>query len=275
MKIRKHKITVTLDWASINKDVQDKAFRMARLAKLGVENQTAADILESEISLSEEDMSLLKRAMTQGLAEVVTMCNQYVWSTSHISDNYIIEDNTLTITLMMPVNFNLAGCESYGQMIHAYIIAKAMTEWFRYTVPARAEEQQALCDNARAEIQKILNARVRMTPHVRTVEIIVGDKKPNVTMLYSLNSSEVFIDIPGQGDFASSRIETTSYRVLTVPASDSEHAKCAAVALPLGYVPYIAGAQAGTQLGKVVYDDKVYTWWTDGKRHEEAFEITY
>lgn len=276
MKIRKHKITITLDWASINKDVQDKAFRMARLAKLGVENPTAADILESEISLSEEDMSLLRRAMTQGLAEVITMCNQYVWSTSHISDNYIIDDDTLTITLMMPVNFNLAGCESLGQMMHAYVIAKAMTEWFRYTVPARAQEQQVLCDNARAEIQKILNARVRMTPHVRALEIIVGDKKPTVTMLYSLNSSEIFTDIPGQGDFEDYKVRTASQRKVTVPSTiDSEHAKCAAAALPAGYVLYIAGKQAGEQLGKVVYDDKVYVWWTDGVRHKEEFEITY
>ena len=85
--IKKHKITVTLDWASINKDVQDKAYRMARLAKLGVDNTTAADRLESEITLGDEDMSLLKRAMSQGLAEVITMCRQYVWNTSHSSDN--------------------------------------------------------------------------------------------------------------------------------------------------------------------------------------------
>lgn len=174
MAIKKHKITVTLDWASLNKDVQDKAYRMARLAKLGVADQAAADRLESEISLGDEDMSLLKRAMAHGLAEVVTMCGEYVWNTSHTSDNYIIKDDDVTLTLMMPVNFNLAGCESLGQMIHAYIVAKAMSEWFRYTVPSRVEEQTVLCENARKEIQKILNARVKMLADVRTIETIVG-----------------------------------------------------------------------------------------------------
>ncbi len=172
--IRKHKITVTLDWASINKDVQDKAYRMARLAKLGVDDATAADRLESEITLGDEDMSLLKRAMSQGLAEVITMCGQYVWNTSHTSDNYVIDSKDVTITLMMPINFNLAGCESLGQMIHAYIVAKAMTEWYRYTVPARAAEQQALQDGARNEIRKIINARVRLSGNVKAIEIIVG-----------------------------------------------------------------------------------------------------
>lgn len=172
--IKKHKITVTLDWASLNKDVQDKAYRMARLAKLGVADHAAADRLESEISLGDEDMALLKRAMAQGLAEVVTMCGEYVWNTSHTSDNYIIKDDDVTLTLMMPVNFNLAGCESLGQMIHAYIVAKAMTEWYRYTVPARVEEQMLLCENARKEIQKILGARVKTLADVKTIETIVG-----------------------------------------------------------------------------------------------------
>ena len=171
--IKKHKITVRLDWMSINKDVQDKAFRMARLAKLGVENPAAADRLESEITLNEEDMSLLRRAMSQGLAEVVTMCSQYVWDTSHTSDNYIIDGKDMTITLMMPMNFNLAGCESLGQMIHAYIVAKAMTEWFRYTVPERVAEQQALQDTARREIRKIISARVKTLAKAKNMEIVV------------------------------------------------------------------------------------------------------
>lgn len=171
--IKKHKITVRLDWTSINKDVQDKAFRMARLAKLGVENPAAADRLESEITLNEEDMSLLRRAMSQGLAEVVTMCSQYVWDTSHTSDNYIIDGKDMTITLMMPMNFNLAGCESLGQMIHAYIVAKAMTEWFRYTVPERVAEQQALQDTARREIRKIISARVKTLAKAKNMEILL------------------------------------------------------------------------------------------------------
>lgn len=171
--IKKHKITVRLDWMSINKDVQDKAFRMARLAKLGVENPAAADRLESEITLNEEDMSLLRRAMSQGLAEVVTMCSQYVWDTSHTSDNYIIDGKDMTITLMMPMNFNLAGCESLGQMIHAYIVAKAMTEWFRYTVPERVAEQQALQDTARREIRKIISARVKTLAKAKNMEILL------------------------------------------------------------------------------------------------------
>ena len=36
--VRKHKITVTLSWQSIESDVENKAYRMARLAKLGGES---------------------------------------------------------------------------------------------------------------------------------------------------------------------------------------------------------------------------------------------
>lgn len=274
MAIKKHKIIVILDWASLNKDVQDKAYRMARLAKLGVADQVAADRFESEISLGDEDMSLLKRAMAQGLAEVVTMCGEYVWNTSHMSDNYIVKDKNVTLTLMMPVNFNLAGCESLGQMIHAYIVAKAMTEWYRYTVPARVEEQMVLSENARREIQKILGARVRMLTNVKVVEIIVGnDGKPTVTMLYA-TSNDYYTEIPGTGNAENVAVKTTNERSITIKADD-EHIKYGYVALPLGYTPLIAGTKVTRQIGKVVYNDMVYVWWVSDIQYSSDFVITY
>ena len=272
--IKKHKITVTLDWASINKDVHDKAFRMARLAKLGAGDTAAGDRLESEITLGDEDMGLLKRAMAQGLAEVVTMCGEYVWSTSHTSDNYIIAAKDVTLTLMTPLNFNLAGCESLGQMVHAYIVAKALTEWFRYTVPARAAEQQALQDAAGKEIRKILNARVRLPGGMKTLQIIVGDVKPAVEMLY-YTDNEVIEEMPTDEDMASHRGHATTERNVRL-AAGMENPISVAVALPLGYTPLIGGRKADITFGKIVHDDKVYVWWgTSYGRFEADFTITY
>lgn len=267
--IKKHKITVTLDWTSINKDVQDKAYRMARLAKLGVDNTTAADRLESEITLGDEDMSLLKRAMSQGLAEVVTMCGQYVWNTSHTSDNYILDGKDVTITLMMPINFNLAGCESLGQMIHTYIVAKAMTEWFRYTVPARAAEQQELQNEVKRDIRKIINARVRTLAGATPMQIIVGDEKPSVTMLYCFDNENIEVT-PSEDTYD---ILSTKARKVQFTAS-AEEPRAVAAALPLGYTPNI-GNEEIKQLGKVVYDDMVYAWWTATSRFENRGEISY
>lgn len=171
--MKKHRITVLLHWASLNKDVQDKAYRMARLSKLSVEDEAAADKLESEVTLTDEDMSLLRRAMTEGLAEVVTMCREYVWSKSHTSDDSIIQEADVTMLLMMPATFNLAGCESLGHAIHAYIVGKAMLEWFRYTAPKRYEEQAAVCVAARKEIETILHARVRTMRSGESLTVIV------------------------------------------------------------------------------------------------------
>lgn len=173
--LKKHRITVKLHWASIEKDVEDKAFRMARLAKLGVTDEDAADKLESELTLTSEDFAMLKRAMAEGLAEVATMCREYVWNKSHYSDDLTLAEGDVTIRLMMPVNFNLAGCLSIGHAIHAYIVAKAMYEWFRYTVPSRAEEQYAICTAARKEIRTIINARVRTARSGQSLTVIVGD----------------------------------------------------------------------------------------------------
>ena len=95
-------------------------------------------------------------------------------------------------------------------MIHAYIVAKAMTEWYRYTVPTRVEEQLLLCENARREIRKILGARVRMLANVRAIEIIIGDDaKPTVTMLYYTDNEKIE-EMPTEG--SPGQIHTTDDR---------------------------------------------------------------
>lgn len=174
--LKKHRITVTLYWTAIERDVEDKAYRMARLAKLGIDDEDKADKLESELSLTSEDMALLKRAMAEGLAEVVTTCRDYVWSKSHNGSNQTVGEEDVVLTLMMPVNFNLACVYSIGQAIHAYIVAKAMLEWFRYTVPSRFVEQQAICLAARKEIRTIINARVRSQRSGKGLLVLTGDE---------------------------------------------------------------------------------------------------
>ena len=269
---RKHKITVTLYWKSIESDVQNKAYRMARLAKLGVTDAAAADRLESEITLTEDDMVLLRRAMAQGLAEVVTMCGEYVWSTSHLSYNFTVKASNITLILMMPVNFNLAGCESLGQMIHAYIVGKAMTEWFRYTVPSRVAEQESLCAAARAEIMKIIHARVRMARGAQQVEVIVGDvKQPLAEMLYCTDPDVEISTVPTEETHT---IRSTWERSATITANE-DNPQYVAVALPLGYTPNIGG-EPTRQIGKAEHEGMEYVWWiaTTG-RFYDAVTITY
>lgn len=197
--MKRHRITVRLNWNALNKDVQDKAYRMVRLTKLAVEDEGAADRLESELSLTDEDMALLRRAMAQALAEVATMCRDYLWTKKHTSDNATVGEESITLTLMMPSNWNLAGTESLGQMIHAYLAGKAMLEWFRYTVPTRAAEQEAICQQARKEIGTILNARVREMREGESVEVIVGDDDPKYWYReWFIVSDDVLTSVPAR-----------------------------------------------------------------------------
>jgi len=264
--LKKHRINITIDWQSLNRDVQDKAYRMARLAKLSVKDANEADKLESELTLTDEDMALLKRAMSQGLAEVVTMCREYVWSKSHTSNDYIIKEDNLTITLMVPLNFNLSGCLSIGHAIHAYIVGKAMTEWFRYTMPSRFAEQQDICAAERKEIETILNARVRAMRSGQSLEVIVGEETGSVTMYYC-TSDALITEVPSSG------FKSTTSRRLSVDATEDEP-KCAAVALPQGYTPSIGGYETAN-IGTQTYDGTLYTWWTTKSLFTDTFVIAY
>lgn len=228
--IKKHKIVINLNWSSIDRDVQDKAYRMARLTKLGIQDAAAADKYESEITLTEEDMALLKRAMTEALAEVVTMCREYVWNKSHTSDNYTIKEDNVELILMMPVNFNLAGAYSLGKMMHAYIVAKAMLEWYRYTVPPRASEQQAICDRARLEIETIINARVRTRRQGEGLEVIVGEESSSKVYIGLTSSATIdgiavtSLEVHSSGDSCTLTAAEGDYLWLCVPASMSSSA---------------------------------------------------
>lgn len=189
--MKKHRITVKLSWAALNKDVRDRASRFIRLAKLSLltklstDDDTLADRLESELTLTDDDMPLLRRAMTEGMSEVITLCSDYVWGRSHTSDNYSIGADDITLTLMMPLNFNLAGCESLGNAIHAYMVSKAMLEWLRCADPSRflstsakgtvVSEQQEACALALQEIATIINARVRAIRSGECLLVVTGD----------------------------------------------------------------------------------------------------
>lgn len=169
----KHKITVTINWDAINKDINDKAFRMIKLQKLSAPKD--GDVIEGELSLTDDDMAMLRRAMSQALAEVVNICKSYVLSTDHTSNNYNIAAGNITLTLVMPLSWNLAGCYSLGQMMHSYIVSKALCEWFRYTAPDRMKEQAELYMSASKEIKDIINARTRPIAGGQQLDLIVGE----------------------------------------------------------------------------------------------------
>lgn len=172
--ISKHKITVILNWIALEKDIRDKIYKSAKTARISTKDTVEADTIENIVSLKEEDTYMLKRSMTQSLSDVITMCGRYIWEKEHTADNNLMADGDIDITLMMPLNFNLAGCRSLGQAIHAYITSKTLSEWYRYTLPSKAEEHNALSELAKMEIKKILSARIKLDSTRESKEIIIS-----------------------------------------------------------------------------------------------------
>lgn len=161
--IRKHKITIKIDWPMLENDIKDKAYHLGMRS----DNNT-------------EDNAMIERSVTEGVAEVISMCGKYIWSKNHDSNNYLLDDDTITIVLMMPMNFNLAGCAGLGRMMHAYVTAKALTDWCRYFSPEHVQIQQQVQENARTEIKNILNSRTKVIRGANEIVIVVGkSNKPN------------------------------------------------------------------------------------------------
>lgn len=254
--MRKHKITINIDMSLLSRDVQDKASRLMKIIRSSKNGAVTSDITE--------DADLISRAISYAVSEIMSMCKEYIWSNQHTTSNKMLNNGNIKMILIMPLSFNLAGCTPLGQMIHAYIVARALSEWLRYTSPELMEPQMSICLDTSRSITNILNDRVPRYRVGQDIELIVGDA--DITMLYKFEH-ELFENIP-------ETFSTTTDREFTREVGSGDQ-QTVAVGLPMGKVPTI-GDKPIRQLGKAVYQDQVYVWWTtDAFEPGSTIKITY
>lgn len=175
--MRKHRITITIDMSLLSREVQDKASRLMTIIRSSKNSAETSDITENT--------DLMSRAISYAASEIMSMCKEYIWSDQHTTSNKMLNSGNIKMILIMPLCFNLAGCTPLGQMMHAYIVARALSEWLRYTSPELMEPQMSICLETSRNITNILNDRVPRYRVGQDVELIVGDV--DITMLTSLS----------------------------------------------------------------------------------------
>lgn len=178
--MQKHKVTITLKWNSIMRDVKDKTSRISRLIKLGVNDEINSSIYEQELTLTLDDINIIKRAMVEAFSDVVAMCHEYLWHTTHTSDNLTFsDDEDIALTLIMPTNYNLAGNLALGRMMHKYIVASALKVWLNYIATGNAvsyiiNETKEDVQQSKVAIINILSQRCKPV-RPQAIELIVDD----------------------------------------------------------------------------------------------------
>lgn len=169
----KKTITVTLRVKELVFDIQNKAYLtgLAREAE-GKKGYEATSIMQA--SDEEECYCQIRRSLTHAFDTLKSMLGEYLTENNTTSDNVINNgiDNggTLTLSFVLPSNYNNASNDSLGKNIHAYLVDIALRDWFAITNKEDADTYTAHAAVSLENVKRDIYRRSRPTRRIYTNE---------------------------------------------------------------------------------------------------------
>ncbi len=159
----KKTITVTLETKEIKFDVMNKSHLtgQARNAE-GKDYRSTAYMQASE---DEEHAYQILRSISNAFAHLKVEQGEYLHEDGSTTNNRIKdaveEGKPLTLSFLLPSNFNNSACDSLGGMLHEYIVDRTLSEWFVITDKADSEDYANLAAAALDRAKQALYKRER------------------------------------------------------------------------------------------------------------------
>lgn len=162
---QKKTIVVTLESKEIKFDVMNKSHLtgQARNAE-GKDYRSTAYMQASE---DDEHAYQILRSISNAFSHLKVELGEYLHEDGSTSNNRIkkaVEDgDPLTLTFLLPSNFNNSACDSLGGMLHEYIVDRTLSEWFVITDKQDAQDYANLAADALDRAKQALYKRERPT----------------------------------------------------------------------------------------------------------------
>ena len=183
----KQTIEVKLYMRELVYDVQQKVHLIGNSLRTDETSESAAKVQD----LTDENKDVMLRSFGESYARLRNELSEYIVSTNRQTDNTLMEeerdkiqqslvfsyqgelntsqdgekeDNTLSLDLRVPSNFNLAVKSDIANAMHSYMVNCAIAEWLLVT-PAKemAEGYQQSAKAAQIELHNVLSKRIRPT----------------------------------------------------------------------------------------------------------------
>lgn len=164
MAEQKKPVKVILQVREIYYDIMNKTHLTgaSRKAENPKAYETTAYMQASE---DVESSYQLLRSINNAFAEVKVELGEYLTEDGSSTTNLIKKDiddrKKVTLTFMLPSNFNNSACDSLGAGIHEYIVDKAVFDWFEITNKADAKDYHDLAEAALETAKRALYKRER------------------------------------------------------------------------------------------------------------------
>lgn len=161
----KKTITITLYMSELIYDVYDKTYLTGRSRLDGTNHEKVANMQAND---DDENSNQIVRSIGNAFANLKTKLSEYIEETGTTSDNKLLDKKSnLTLSLLMPSNFNQAVNDTISAALHQYLVHSAVAEWFTITNKGDAEDYVNLAVANLTELREAINKRMRpMRPTV-------------------------------------------------------------------------------------------------------------
>lgn len=169
----KKTITVTLRVKELVFDIQNKAYLtgLAREAE-GKKGYEATSIMQASDDV--ENSYQIRRSLTDAFAILKSVLGEYLTENNTTSDNVINNEidngGTLTLSFVLPSNYNNASNDSISKNIHAYLVDIALRDWFAITNKEDADTYTAHAAVSLENVKRDIYKRSRPTRRIYTNE---------------------------------------------------------------------------------------------------------
>lgn len=162
---KKKTIVVTLESKEIKFDVMNKSHLTGQARNAEGKDYRATAYMQA--SEDDEHAYQLLRSISNAFSHLKVELGEYLHEDGSTSNNRInktVEDGgKLTLSFLLPSNFNNSACDSLGGMLHEYIVDRTLSEWFVITDKQDAHDYANLATDALNQAKQALYKRERPT----------------------------------------------------------------------------------------------------------------
>ncbi|MCH5228549.1 MAG: hypothetical protein J1F12_00960 [Muribaculaceae bacterium] len=155
----KKAISLQLQLAEIIYDIQNKTYLTGRSLS---GNDNYSHIANMQANDDDENAAQILRSITTAFSVLRNRLSEYILSDEIISSNEsLTTEDSLTIALSMPSNFNGAVTKNLGELAHQFIVAHAVADWFAITAKGETSDYTEVAETSLKMIEEALCKRSR------------------------------------------------------------------------------------------------------------------
>ena len=155
----KKEINLKLKMSELIYDVQNKTYLTGKSLSNGENHSHVANMQAND---DDENAAQVLRSITSAFAILRNKFAEYLDNGISISNNdSMTEENDMSLTLVMPSNFNNSVSQTIGDAAHQFIVAYATADWFAITAKGETTDYTGVAAESLKIIEETLAKRCR------------------------------------------------------------------------------------------------------------------